>query len=150
MLCFGFSISMLLITDRCFSCCWVMFIGSQGLFQLPWLCGARRCTQSWEGAWLGPLTATGQRDSPCHETSSCSGYKLRGGLRGAGRCSETGWTSFSGWSAVALCITWFVYSGMITLSSFAVFMSAHKFCSSFSPCSSSSHPGWCERAAAWC
>jgi len=89
LLCFGVGGRAMLITYRCFSCCWVMFIRSQGLFQPPTLCRARRCRSSWQGAQPGERTQTPQRDIPHHRTSS-SKHELGGrGGWGRDRCSGT-------------------------------------------------------------
>ena len=71
-LCFGFRMRIMLITHRCFSCCWAVLTLVKD-FSASHALPAR----SWEGAQPGQLTQTGQRDIPYHVTS-CSVYKLGG------------------------------------------------------------------------
>lgn len=64
----------MLIVSWCnFSCCWALLTLNQGLFSFP-SAAASRCTRSWEDAWPGQLTQTGQRDIP-YQRTSCPIYK---------------------------------------------------------------------------
>lgn len=76
----GFSMKIMLITHRCFSCFLLVLTLIKDL-SVSQALPAGRCTRKWEGAWPGELTPTGHRVYPYHRLS-CPVYKLWGRLDG--------------------------------------------------------------------
>ena len=107
-LCFGFRMTIMLITHCCSSCCYAVFILSHGLFSFSYCpaSGGWGCTRSGEETQPGQRTQTGQRGIPCHMTS-LPVYKL-GRVGWGHHGSGIGWASVSRWWAIVLCITSFV------------------------------------------
>ena len=101
----------MLITHWCFSCCWAVLTLSQGFFSFSyysaseeagWTQQARRghSQDSW------PQLAKGIFHTMWHHAQ----YINWGELAGQHCGSRIGWVSASGWWAIVLCVTCFVYS----------------------------------------
>ena len=88
--------------------------------------GGWGCTRSWEGAQMGQVTPTGQRDTPYH-VASCSAYKAgrRTCKGGAFRIMAFVFPSncYVWWSSAFLAMAWWgMVNGFLVLPSLCVWL----------------------------